>query len=202
MYLDDNELLELTIATMAEIDRYFFLMIECQKGRICYASSSVETLLGCKPVCSKTKSFFLFPKFRFSDKTELCLQSIFDIVYPGDIEIVKQQLINEKKTSSVTNEDSPSDSKCKINFCLLLKIKRIFCLAIPSLTTRPNCLEIGNRRTFSCRINSRKKRSNRPTTTNPIGKISFLLPLKFIFLFSRQLFCSWFCWLYQTIFFN
>ncbi len=33
------------------MDRYFFLIIECQKGRICYASNSVETILGCKPVC-------------------------------------------------------------------------------------------------------------------------------------------------------
>jgi hypothetical protein len=51
IYLDDNELLELTLATITEMDRYFFLIIECQKGRICYASSSVETILGCKPVC-------------------------------------------------------------------------------------------------------------------------------------------------------
>ena len=51
IYLDDNELLELTLATMTEMDRFFFLMIECQKGRICYASTSVESILGSKPVC-------------------------------------------------------------------------------------------------------------------------------------------------------
>jgi len=50
VYLNDSELLELTLATLAEMDRYFFLIIECQKGRICYASSSVETILGYKPV--------------------------------------------------------------------------------------------------------------------------------------------------------
>jgi len=51
MYLNDNELLELTLATIDQMGTYFFLIIECQKGRICYASSSVETILGCKPVC-------------------------------------------------------------------------------------------------------------------------------------------------------
>jgi aryl hydrocarbon receptor nuclear translocator-like protein 1 len=138
IYLDDNELLELTLATITEMDRYFFLIIECQKGRICYASNSVETILGCKP-------------------TELCLQSIYDIVYPSDIEIIKQQLINEKKASPASTDDSPTDSKC-----------------VPTFTTKQNCLEIGNRRTFSCRINSRKKRSNRTTTTNPIDNYFFV----------------------------
>ncbi len=58
IYLDDNELLELTLATIAELDTYFFLIIECQKGRICYASNSIETILGCKPV--KKKFFFFY----------------------------------------------------------------------------------------------------------------------------------------------
>ena len=58
MYLDDNELLELTLATIAELDTYFLLVIECEKGRVCYASSSVETVLGCKPVCRKTNVLF------------------------------------------------------------------------------------------------------------------------------------------------
>ncbi len=50
---------------------------------------------------------------RFFIQTELCLQSIYDIVYPSDIEIIKQQLINEKKASPVSTDDSPTDSKCK-----------------------------------------------------------------------------------------
>lgn len=50
IYLNDNELLELTLATMDQLGTYFFLIIECNKGRICYASSSVETTLGYKPV--------------------------------------------------------------------------------------------------------------------------------------------------------
>ncbi len=65
IYLDDNELLELTLATMAEMDTYFFLIIECQKGRICYASSSVERILGYKPVCKKTQNFYSFFYFYF-----------------------------------------------------------------------------------------------------------------------------------------
>lgn len=58
-YLDDNELLELTLAAISEMDRYFFLLIECSKGRICYASNSVESVLGSKPV-SKGKSSLIF----------------------------------------------------------------------------------------------------------------------------------------------
>jgi hypothetical protein len=104
-------------------------------------------------------------------QTELCLQSIFDIVYPSDIEIVRQQLTNEKKASSTTADDSPIDSKCKRK-CFFLKKESFDHLAVPTFATKQNCLEIGNRRTFSCRINSRKKRSNRTTTTNSNGRYS------------------------------
>lgn len=136
IYLNDNELLELTLATLAEMDRYFFLIIECQKGRICYASTSVETVLGYKPA-------------------EMCVQSIFDLVYTSDIEIVKQQLICEKKpsttatTTMTSHDESSGDTK-----------------GIPTFTNKQNCLEIGNRRTFSCRLISRKKRTNQTTTTS------------------------------------
>lgn len=98
VYLNDSELLELTLATLAEMDRYFFLIIECQKGRICYASSSVETILGYKP-------------------PEICAQSIFDIIYTCDIEIVKQQLVCEKKppspssTATASHDESSNDTK-------------------------------------------------------------------------------------------
>ncbi|CAF3353091.1 unnamed protein product [Rotaria sp. Silwood1] len=136
IYLNDNELLELILATIDQLGTYFFLIIECQKGRICYASSSTETTLGYKP-------------------NELCLQSIFDIIYPDDIEIVKQQLMCEKKISSNTNEEPSSDSK-----------------NVPLITTKQNCLEVGNRRTFSCRIKSKTKRSSKTTTTNPIDNYS------------------------------
>jgi hypothetical protein len=64
MYLNDTELLELTLATIDQMGTYFFLIIECQQGRICYASNSIETVLGYKPVCRKknvfTKLFFYF----------------------------------------------------------------------------------------------------------------------------------------------
>jgi len=131
VYLNDSELLELTLATLAEMDRYFFLIIECQKGRICYASSSVETILGYKP-------------------PEICAQSIFDIIYTCDIEIVKQQLVCEKKppspssTATASHDESSNDTKAN----------------------KQNCLEIGNRRTFSCRLISRQKRTNQTTTTS------------------------------------
>jgi hypothetical protein len=62
--------------------------------------------------------YFYFRNFIFN-KTELCLQSIYDIIYPGDIEIVKQQLINEKKTSSNNNEDTSNESKCKKKIFLI-----------------------------------------------------------------------------------
>ncbi|CAF1253602.1 unnamed protein product [Rotaria magnacalcarata] len=138
IYLSDNELLELVLATIDQLASYFFLIIECQKGRICFASSSTETTLGYKP-------------------NELYLQSIMDIVCPDDIEIVRQQLISEKKTSSslssssstiTSSEDSTSDSKC-----------------IPLLPVIESCLEVGNRRTFSCRMKSKVKGSNKTTTT-------------------------------------
>ena len=116
MYLNDNELLELTLATIDQMGTYFFLIIECQQGRICYASNSIETVLGYKPVCRK-KTRLQNSFITFLIKGEICLQSIFDIVYPDDAEMIKQQLINEKKTSSASNEESPSDSKCK-NFIL------------------------------------------------------------------------------------
>ncbi len=57
--------------------------------------------------------FILIFLFRFK-KTELCLQTIFDIACPDDTEILKQQLINEQKTSLPNNEDLSNDSKCKI----------------------------------------------------------------------------------------
>ncbi|CAF2747004.1 unnamed protein product [Rotaria sp. Silwood2] len=136
IYLDDNELLELILATIDQLGTYFFLIIECQKGRICYASSSAETTLGYKP-------------------NELYLQSIFDIICPDDIEIVKQQLICEKRTSSNTNEGPSSDSK-----------------NVSLITTKQNCLEVGNRRTFSCRIKSKTRRSGKATTTNPTDSYS------------------------------
>lgn len=102
---------------------------------------------------------------------DLCLQSIYDIVYPSDIEIVKQQLTNEKKTTTVSSEDSPSESKCNIfNFKIVGKNNHRYFLGVPTFT-KQDCLEIGNRRTFSCRISSRKKRSNRSSaTTSPNGK--------------------------------
>lgn len=65
IYLDDNELLELTLATMDQLDAQFFLVIECQKGRICYASTSIETILGYKPVCRKKTEFFILIFFLF-----------------------------------------------------------------------------------------------------------------------------------------
>ena len=37
-------------------------------------------------------------------------------MYPDDVEIVKQQLMNEKKTSTINNDDSSDESKCKIPF--------------------------------------------------------------------------------------
>ncbi|CAF0899729.1 unnamed protein product [Rotaria sordida] len=129
IYLDDNELLELILATIDQLGTYFFLIIECQQGRICYASCSTETMLGYK-------------------SNELCLKSIFDVICPDDIEIVKQQLMCEKKTSLNTYESSSTDSK---NASLV--------------ATKQNCLEVGNRRTFSCRIKSKPKRSNKTTTT-------------------------------------
>ncbi|CAF3317348.1 unnamed protein product [Rotaria socialis] len=145
IYLSDNELLELVLATIGQLASYFFLIIECQKGRICFASSSTETILGYKP-------------------NELYLQSIMDIVCPDDIETVKQQLMSEKKTSSsssslsssssssstatTSSEDSTADSKC-----------------IPLLSAIESCLEVGNRRTFSCRVKSKATRSNKTRTT-------------------------------------
>jgi hypothetical protein len=57
MFLTDDELLGLTLATIDQMNSYVFLTIECRKGRICYASSSVETVLGYKPVCLSTVSF-------------------------------------------------------------------------------------------------------------------------------------------------
>jgi PAS domain-containing protein len=129
IYLNDNQQFELTLATIDQMGTYFFLLIECQKGRICYASSSIESILGYK-------------------RTELCLQSLFDITYPDDIEIIKQQFINEKNTSVNNNEDSSNDINCT-----------------HLLTTRQNCLEIGNRRAFSCRIKSKTKRSHKTTNT-------------------------------------
>lgn len=97
------------------MDRYFFLVIECQKGRICYASSSVESVLGSKPVGNE--NLLRFIEFFCISQADLCSQTIFDILYPNDIEVVRQQLINEKKSSSTDAEDSPSDSKSKT--CLL-----------------------------------------------------------------------------------
>lgn len=53
IYLNDNELLELTLATIDQIGNHFFLIIECETGRICYASTSTEATLGYKPVCER-----------------------------------------------------------------------------------------------------------------------------------------------------
>ena len=97
---------------MTEMNRFFFLVIECQKGRICYASSSVESVLGSKPVGDENL-LLRFIEFFFISQADLCSQTIFDILYPNDIEVVRQQLINEKKSSSSDVEDSPSDSKSK-----------------------------------------------------------------------------------------
>ncbi|CAF1083600.1 unnamed protein product [Rotaria sordida] len=98
IYLNDNELLELILATIDQLGTYFFLIIECQQGRICYASCSTETMLGYK-------------------SNELCLKSIFDVICPDDIEIVKQQLMCEKKTSLNTYESSSTDSKTHLHKC-------------------------------------------------------------------------------------
>jgi hypothetical protein len=65
MYLNDNELLELTLATIDQMGTYFFLILECQKGRICYASSSVETILGYKPV-RRNQNFVLISSMNSS----------------------------------------------------------------------------------------------------------------------------------------
>jgi hypothetical protein len=85
----------------------------------------------------------------------------------------------------VTNEDSSNDSKCKNNYFLFKKkslLLFLFILAIPSFS-KQNCFEIGDRRTFSCRINSRKKRSNRPIATNSTGKYRFFSTTIHIFFF-------------------
>ena len=50
------------------------------------------------------------------------------------------------------------------------KENHFFVLGLPLLTTKQNCLEIGNRRTFSCRINSKTKPSDKATTTHSTGK--------------------------------
>ncbi|CAF0918315.1 unnamed protein product [Adineta ricciae] len=129
VYLNDDELLQLTLATIDQVGTSFFLIIECQKGRICYASSSTESILGYK-------------------STELCSQTIFDLVYPNDLELIKQQLLNEKKATSTSTGESLNDSK-----------------TVRLITTKQNCLEIGNRRSFSCRIVSKLKRTNRKAST-------------------------------------
>ncbi|CAF0936841.1 unnamed protein product, partial [Adineta ricciae] len=129
VYLNDDELLQLTLATIDQVGTSFFLIIECQKGRICYASSSTESILGYK-------------------STELCSQTIFDLVYPNDLELIKQQLLNEKKVTSTNTGESVNDSK-----------------TVRLITSKQNCLEIGNRRSFSCRIVSKLKRTNRKAST-------------------------------------
>ena len=64
VYLNDDELLQLTLATIDQVGTSFFLIIECQKGRICYASSSIESILGYKPVGRSIRHFvFLYSYF-------------------------------------------------------------------------------------------------------------------------------------------
>jgi hypothetical protein len=75
MYLNDNELLELTLATIDQIGNYFFLIIECQTGRICYASTSTEAALGYKPVCRSMRLSLRSSSFVYLDGT----------VFPNDL---------------------------------------------------------------------------------------------------------------------
>ena len=58
-YLNDEELFELLLATIDQLGTYFFLIIECQTGRVCYVSSSIETILRYKPVRMQRKPFFV-----------------------------------------------------------------------------------------------------------------------------------------------
>jgi hypothetical protein len=44
---------------------------------------------------------------------ELCSQTIFDILHASDVDVVKQQLTNERTVSTVNSEDLSNDSKCK-----------------------------------------------------------------------------------------
>ncbi|CAF3626405.1 unnamed protein product [Adineta steineri] len=149
IYLNDQELLELTLATIDQMGSYFFLIIECQKGRICYASHSTETLFGYKPA-------------------ELCSQSIYDITIADDVEIIKQHLVNETKTStsstsSTNNDDLSNDSK-----------------SVSLITTKQNWFETGNRRAFSCRIKSKLKRSNKKPTTTTTNSSNDYVTVDFI----------------------
>ncbi|UJR25520.1 hypothetical protein I4U23_006866 [Adineta vaga] len=144
VYLNDDELLQLTLATIDQIGTYIFLIIECQKGRICYASSSTELILGYKPI-------------------ELCSQTIFDITCVNDAEIIKQQLLHEKKTALTNNDDSSNDSK-----------------SVRLMTNKQTCLDIGNRRSFSCRINSKIKRSNRRATTTTTNSTNSYTTVDFV----------------------
>lgn len=85
-YLTDKDLFELILATIDQLGNYFFLIVECEKGRICYASTSVESTLGYKPI-------------------EICSEKFFDLVHPDDLEVVRQEFFSERIAVSTTNDD-------------------------------------------------------------------------------------------------
>ena len=73
---------------------------------------------------SATNRYVAVLDISFSDilplfKTDLCSQTIFDLVYPNDLELIKQQLLNEKKTTSSNTGESSNDSKSAKKFSLI-----------------------------------------------------------------------------------